>query len=616
MLECENPRSVEVCLLFDTGLKSACCSLRLKNGSKRIGVRGSYSNYRYRKVLAMSAISTPEAIALQIAGQCDRGKVRDENQDSVRHCVTPLGDLLMVADGMGGYEGGAVASRMAVEAIAAGLESMPAFFPIDIAIEEAVCRANAEILAAAAEPETPNHHMGSTVVLALLRQDPENAQAIQAWIGHVGDSRAYLLHDHRLTRVTRDHSAVQMLIDQDLIAPAEAETHPDASVLTRTLGREPNLKVDMNSVELGPGDTLLLCSDGLWGFVSDQEIERILADPRFTAEQASHALLDLALDAGGHDNVGIQVARVAGSVAAAALSQPAPAYESPSVPELPLPYLLAPQPLEPSAAPAAEPEIVPFAQAEAAPAAAPAVPIFHQAPAPEIPPPFAPAPPPVLEAEPETAPRAGAGIELEPALRLESTRELPLPEKEIPYYRAPETQIEPRIPDEQVLGEWMLDSQLWEGEPAPVAARGSESVSDQPEPRLDMLLGTLATLWETFRYPLGRDYDFAPEWHTDFTSLSECFEEPQIEARPQLPIVPVLLARVLVTCAAVPKRGFDCLPRQDPDLPAQFRSSSSEVSTLLMYLGILLMAFCTSCGFVYCALFLNWFGIDQLLHLR
>ena len=82
----------------------------------------------------MSAISTPEAVALSFAAQCDCGKVRAENQDSVRQCATPLGDLLVVADGIGGYEGGGVASRMAVEAIAAALESMPAFFPIDIAI--------------------------------------------------------------------------------------------------------------------------------------------------------------------------------------------------------------------------------------------------------------------------------------------------------------------------------------------------------------------------------------------------------------------------------------------------------------------------------------------------
>jgi PPM family protein phosphatase len=259
----------------------------------------------------MSVVSVPDAVAITFAGQCDRGTVREENQDSVLHRNTPLGDLMIVADGIGGYAGGGVASYMAVETISASVAGMPAFFPAEIAIEEAICHANAAIAASAAEPGSPNNQMGSTVVVALLRTEYDRAQApVSALIGHVGDSRAYLLHHGRLTQVTRDHSAVQELIDSERITRDEAAGHPDASMLTRCLGHEPNVRVDIREVPLEVGDSLLLCSDGLWGYVSEQEIERIVADATLDPEAASKALLDLALAAGGHDNVGIQLARV------------------------------------------------------------------------------------------------------------------------------------------------------------------------------------------------------------------------------------------------------------------------------------------------------------------
>lgn len=259
----------------------------------------------------MSVVSVPDAVAITFAGQCDRGRVREENQDSVLHRGTPLGELMVVADGIGGYAGGGVASYMAVETISASVAGMPAFFPAEIAIEEAVCHANAAIAASAAEPGSPNNRMGSTVVVALLRAESDRAQApVSALIGHVGDSRAYLVHHGRLKQLTRDHSAVQELIDSERITRDEAADHPDASMLTRCLGHEPNVRVDIREVPLEVGDSLLLCSDGLWGYVADEEIERVVADSTLDPEAASKALLELALAAGGHDNVGIQLARV------------------------------------------------------------------------------------------------------------------------------------------------------------------------------------------------------------------------------------------------------------------------------------------------------------------
>jgi len=259
----------------------------------------------------MSMVSVPDAVAITFAGQCDCGRVREENQDSVLQRSTPLGDLMIVADGIGGYAGGGVASYMAVETISASVAGMPAFFPAEIAIEEAVCHANAAIAASAAEPGSPNNRMGSTVVVALLRTESDRAQApVSALIGHVGDSRAYVLHHGRLKQITRDHSAVQELIDTERITRDEAADHPDASMLTRCLGHEPNVSVDIREVPLEVGDSLLLCSDGLWGYVADEEIESVLGDSTLDPEAASKALLELALAAGGHDNIGIQLARV------------------------------------------------------------------------------------------------------------------------------------------------------------------------------------------------------------------------------------------------------------------------------------------------------------------
>ncbi|HWG21901.1 MAG TPA: protein phosphatase 2C domain-containing protein [Terracidiphilus sp.] len=244
---------------------------------------------------------------LALAEACDRGLMREENQDSVLHASTPLGELLMVADGIGGYEGGGVASRMVIDAVRDTLALLPPDSPPDLAIREAAARANAAVLTAATAPDSRYRHMGSTVVLALLRQD---STAIQAWIGHIGDSRAYLFRDGLLSRITTDHSAVQALLSRNLITPEQAAHHPDASVLTRSIGQEEMVEIDIDMLSLVPGDMLLLCSDGLWGYVAESQIESSIGPPGDAMENVAARLLQLALDAGGHDNIGIELARV------------------------------------------------------------------------------------------------------------------------------------------------------------------------------------------------------------------------------------------------------------------------------------------------------------------
>src|SRR5579862_1822055 len=227
----------------------------------------------------------------------------------VRHTSTRLGDLLMVADGVGSDAGGRRASQIAVDTISSWFEGMPLSLSPEVAVAEAITQANAAIETTVARPESRVSGMGMIVVVALLRRDPDHAH-VQAIIGRMGDSRAYLIHNRKLTLLTRDDSSGQDLLVRNQITPQEGKTHPDASQRARYLEKQFNVRVETREVQLEAGDTLLLCSNGLWGYVSEQEIERELCDGTRTVEEASRALLDLALNAGGYDNVAMEIARL------------------------------------------------------------------------------------------------------------------------------------------------------------------------------------------------------------------------------------------------------------------------------------------------------------------
>jgi serine/threonine protein phosphatase PrpC len=256
----------------------------------------------------MSKVPIPGQPAITFAEVCDRGIERQENQDSVLHAPIPMGHLLIVADGIGGYSGGAVASALVIDSFHQYLATLPPDYPVDQAIQEASNRANANVIAAANAPGSQYQHMGSTVVMALFQRDESGPRA---WVGHIGDSRAYLVRDGRLSKITNDHSAVQALLNRNLITPEQALHHPDSSVLTRSIGHQAQVEPDIELVPLQPGDRVLLCSDGLWGYVAEQEISRVVVDPALPAEPIVNALLQLALDAGGHDNIGIEMAILA-----------------------------------------------------------------------------------------------------------------------------------------------------------------------------------------------------------------------------------------------------------------------------------------------------------------
>jgi PPM family protein phosphatase len=286
----------------------------------------------------MSEVS--RGVTLSFGEVCDRGKVREENQDHVRSASIPLGELFIVADGIGGYKGGATASRLVVEGFHVQLAAKASGYPPDQALQEACTYTNNTIYEAAASGDASLHRMGSTVVLALIRApiranetgEPEARveTGIEAWIGHVGDSRAYLIRDGKLTKLTTDHSAVQALVSRNLLTEEEARNHPDSSVLTRSLGHRSVVEIEIDRVTLQAGDALLLCSDGLWGYVPEADIATVATDQSLSPHTVADTLLHQALAAGGHDNIGIEFIRIGSAASSVGV---APAAVLPAAPQ-------------------------------------------------------------------------------------------------------------------------------------------------------------------------------------------------------------------------------------------------------------------------------------------
>jgi serine/threonine protein phosphatase PrpC len=234
---------------------------------------------------------------VELAPLTHTGRVRPHNED--RFLADP--PLLVVADGMGGAQAGEVAATVAVEAVA-GLGADTSVGRLRQAVEEAN-RSIREM--AAADPDRSG--MGTTVTAALL----ENGRLE---LVHVGDSRAYLLRDGALRRLTDDHSIVGELVRRGLLTEEEADAHPQRNVITRALGAEPEVQVDELVYELRSGDVILLCTDGLYAEVGEAAIARIIAGAPTLAE-AADALVEAANQAGGSDNITVVLARFAGQEA-------------------------------------------------------------------------------------------------------------------------------------------------------------------------------------------------------------------------------------------------------------------------------------------------------------
>jgi serine/threonine protein phosphatase PrpC len=233
---------------------------------------------------------------LRIAEQwhgSDLGRQRQGNEDN----YFVRAPLFVVADGMGGAQAGEVASEMAVESFDGGLpQGTPAEGLVNI-IEGANRRIHER-----SRSEAQRAGMGTTLTAAYVGES-------EVTVAHVGDSRAYLLRGGDLTRLTRDHSLVGELVARGKLTEEQAESHPQRSVITRALGPEPDVEVDVQVYQARPGDVVLLCSDGLTSMVPESRVKPILADAE-SLEQAGRELIAAANEAGGRDNITVILFRV------------------------------------------------------------------------------------------------------------------------------------------------------------------------------------------------------------------------------------------------------------------------------------------------------------------
>ena len=253
-------------------------------------------------------------LALRVVSHSEIGLVRKNNQDS--GYTSP--HLLVVADGMGGAAAGDLASAVAVETLMHVDESTTGPAMLE-AMSEAVEDANDRIADLIAD-DVSLDGMGTTVTAALF-------DGSRLGLVHIGDSRAYLLRDGRLQRLTHDHSWVQSLVDEGRISEAEAAVHPHRSLLLRVLNGQPGADAEASLLDMAPGDRLMFCSDGLCGLVDDPEIAELLALP--DRDEALAALVAAARGEGGVDNITVLVADVV-ETAAGLAGASADAAETPS----------------------------------------------------------------------------------------------------------------------------------------------------------------------------------------------------------------------------------------------------------------------------------------------
>lgn len=225
---------------------------------------------------------------MRIYGMTDKGIVRSTNQDNFY--IEKNGEWCVIADGMGGHNGGETASDIAVETIKAELEKENK--DVEDALRTAVVSANNAIYEKAKE-NTDLVGMGTTVVLLKMEKNI-------AYIAHVGDSRAYYISDGKIVQLTKDHSVVQSLIEKGTITKSQAKDHPQKNIITRAVGTDAYVEIDVNRVICTKGDHILLCTDGLSTMVDDKEILNIiLGNP----EAAVNELVEAANRAGGKDNI-------------------------------------------------------------------------------------------------------------------------------------------------------------------------------------------------------------------------------------------------------------------------------------------------------------------------
>jgi PPM family protein phosphatase len=248
---------------------------------------------------------------LEIVRLTDIGQLRKENEDTIASDAE-IG-LVVLADGMGGYNAGKVASEIAVLTIVAELKERMQHFKLGQIEQESGMQAEVQLLRKAViEANLAIYNvscrqrqcagMGTTLVTALFTND-------HVLVGHVGDSRMYRLREHRLTLLTEDHSLLQEQVRSGLITPEQARQSPNKNLITRALGIAPEIELELHEYSVQPEDLFLLCSDGLSDLVEDIDIQSVLDSLTTKLDLAAQKLVEMANNNGGKDNISVILVR-------------------------------------------------------------------------------------------------------------------------------------------------------------------------------------------------------------------------------------------------------------------------------------------------------------------
>ncbi len=251
------------------------------------------------------------SLSIEIVGRTDTGMVRSHNEDAI-YCDAGRG-LAILADGMGGYNAGEVASGMVTTLLASELGKI-----IDTAAAHKFAKANQAVVRGSLETEIARANravyqaalsqpqyagMGTTLVMAAFFDDV-------MMVAHIGDSRLYRLRSEKFVQITRDHSLLQEQIDSGLLKPEEARHSQNKNLVTRAVGVDPEVEAEIHCHDVEPGDIYLLCSDGLNDMIEDEEIGATLQMLAANLELAATQLVDMANDNGGRDNVSVILVRI------------------------------------------------------------------------------------------------------------------------------------------------------------------------------------------------------------------------------------------------------------------------------------------------------------------
>jgi protein phosphatase len=233
-------------------------------------------------------------------GLTDPGLLRTVNQDD--YYIDPDGRFFVVADGMGGHAGGQEASQLATEAIQAYLEKhWQSTIPSEELLAQAISEANEAIIQDQQQhPERSD--MGTTAVVVMFRKN-------QSWFTHVGDSRLYRFRQSKLEQITDDHTWVARAMKAGDITPDQARIHPWRHVLSQCLGRKDLPPIEVQPLEVQPGDRLLLCSDGLTEELADTALASLL-DPSLSRDESAAKLVEAAKEKGGRDNITVVIVEI------------------------------------------------------------------------------------------------------------------------------------------------------------------------------------------------------------------------------------------------------------------------------------------------------------------